>query len=745
MRMRIVRLIVAALGAMVMVAPAFAQEWQIGGFNLEGGVTAGVRGFVEEPSKREKAKFEEYRDIPRGPFLDRLRLRFFKPDESYSIEILGSKWLQEDQEYGLNVGRLGLWDFSFEWDQTPHILSTTARTLERRQDERNWTLPVPRPALNASTWNNAPFLDPIGVRWDTARIGLRLTPTPNLDIAAEYTRIRKEGDKPFGVAFGSPGNQFVEIPRPIDQTVDDFRLKATYARDTWQIQAGYTLSVFRNDDRFVRADSPFAATWGAFSDGSSVPAAGQVSLEPDNIAHTFTLSGGVNLPLRTRVTANFSYSLALQDQKFLPHTINPNILAEPDASVLALPQNSLNGLVNKILFNVNATSRPIAPLTLVLKYRLFRYDDDSDSPVFPGNVESDRTLRDEFEKAVRPNFTRQNVDADARFALARPLALTVGGGWERWDRDLREVKQSDEVFAKAAVDANLLDWLTARLTYRPSVRFVGKYDPFARQRAEALGVLEEATDIGQGQSQLLRKPDESDRTRQRVDLLLTASPLDTMSTSLNASWHDDDYPHSPLGLKKETGWSAGFDLNWSPVQIVTFTAGYVHEVFWQKMRSQYRGVPVEDEPATNNASDTWISDIQDTTDTAFLGVSFALIPKVLDWNFAGDYSFATGDILTRNPLGPVAQASAQANRLPATDAEIFRLGTALRYHFWKVWTVSVGYTFESFAKNDWRTDQLQPLSFGPTGALLTNGVFLGNDLKNYTAHIVGATLGYRFK
>jgi hypothetical protein len=28
----------------------------------------------------------------------------------------------------------------------------------------------------------------------------------------------------------------------------------------------------------------------------------------------------------------------------------------------------------------------------------------------------------------------------------------------------------------------------------------------------------------------------------------------------------------------------------------------------------------------------------------------------------------------------------------------------------------------------------------------TNGfVWLGNDLKNYTAHIVGATLTYRFK
>jgi hypothetical protein len=49
------------------------------------------------------------------------------------------------------------------------------------------------------------------------------------------------------------------------------------------------------------------------------------------------------------------------------------------------------------------------------------------------------------------------------------------------------------------------------------------------------------------------------------------------------------------------------------------------------------------------------------------------------------------------------------------------------------------YAFEAFDKNDWRTDNLNPFNPG------SNSIWLGNDLKNYTAHILGATLSYRFR
>jgi hypothetical protein len=55
------------------------------------------------------------------------------------------------------------------------------------------------------------------------------------------------------------------------------------------------------------------------------------------------------------------------------------------------------------------------------------------------------------------------------------------------------------------------------------------------------------------------------------------------------------------------------------------------------------------------------------------------------------------------------------------------------------WALGFSYAFESFEKNDWRTDYLNPFVPG------SNSIYLGNDLRSYTAHMVTATLRYTFK
>src|SRR3990172_4765209 len=319
---RTARLVAAALVVLGLAAPASAQT-QMFGLGVEGDIEAGVRLYGDRPSDRESAKFEEYRALPQLPYLERFHLRLFRPDESYSFEFDGSKWGQEDQEFSLRTGRLGLWEFGFDWDQTPHIFSTNARMLA--QEVRRGVFALPGGLARAlpadgPRYNAAPAVDEIGVRWDTARISFKLTPTPDLELKAEYVHIDKDGDRPFGVPFGF---SFIEVLEPIEQTIHDFRLQATIAREQWQLQFGYTLSIFHNPLTPLITDSPFRAT-----DTAAASASGQMSLPPDDMAHTFSLAGGVNLPWwRTRVTSNFSYSLRLQNEDFLPHTRNRLILA----------------------------------------------------------------------------------------------------------------------------------------------------------------------------------------------------------------------------------------------------------------------------------------------------------------------------------------------------------------------------------------------------------------------------------
>src|SRR5207237_9526912 len=106
---------------------------------------------------------------------------------------------------------------------------------------------------------------------------------------------------------------------------------ANLARDRWQLRAGYALSMFDNGHRIVVADNPCfglpaavtAAPPGCGPDAVGAPQSGGVSLAPSNQAHTWSLAGGIDLPMATRLSANVGYGLRLQNASFLPQTINP--------------------------------------------------------------------------------------------------------------------------------------------------------------------------------------------------------------------------------------------------------------------------------------------------------------------------------------------------------------------------------------------------------------------------------------
>jgi MtrB/PioB family decaheme-associated outer membrane protein len=737
-------LILAALAVLAVPNMASAQDatrTQIGGVNIEGYGEAGVRFFGEEPPGSRRAKFLEYRDINEGLYLQELRLRFFTPDEKYSGEFGGRQWGLQDQEFHLLGERLGKWQAGFDWDQMRHIYSTNARMLAVEGPRGVFTLPG-RPPLN--TYNSAPDLDEISVRWDTAHIFFKLTPTPDIDLIAEYTRIRKDGERPMSMAFGSPGNNFAEFLQPIEQTVHDFRLRGTWATERWQLQWGYTLSVFDNEIGRLRADNPcgsVAAVAGCGGDtGAASPVTGQSALPPNNMAHTFNLAGGINLPMRTRISANFTYTLALQNDNFFPHTINPNIVAlnSPD---LVLPRKSLEGNVRIAQFNLNGSSRPLpVPVTFNLKYRLFDLRDDSEEPIFPGQVVNDRSVTAHGRRAGRFEFTKHNGELDGRWQIIQPLALTVGGTWERWDRnEHREAPETDEFCAKANLDATPKDWLLIRATYLPCFRRILQYN--TRAHAEHV-VDEDATAAAAGQSTLLRKYDEAERDRQRADLLVQIMPLETLTFTPALGYRADDYLNSRLGLQHAITWSAGADLTWAPVKWLSFATGYMRELIWQKMESRSR--PVTGSTVGDFVDFNWLSNTTDTVDTFHASATAGLIPKKLDLKFGGAYSYALGRVENRNPIGPASGTAAQnetarAKPMPAFEDSLLRIDVALRYHFAEVWTASLNYAYERFRKQDWRTDTLNPFQPG------LSSIFLGNDLKNYDAHIVGITVGYAFK
>jgi hypothetical protein len=286
-----------------------------------------------------------------------------------------------------------------------------------------------------------------------------------------------------------------------------------------------------------------------------------------------------------------------------------------------------------------------------------------------------------------------------------------------------------------------VDWLLVRAAYLPSFRRIGDYDTFAHIAHTVVEELD-ADARAQSQSVLLRKFDEADRNRQRIDLTLDLTPVEGLSVSPTFSYRFDDYYDSRLGLQEADSLSAGFDVGWTPLKWLWLGLGYVYDKINYDQRSRSREVAGTE--TLDFVDFDWISDNVDTFHTVYAGLRAALIPGVLDWLVDLSYSYGNSQIKTRNPIPPTSgnatqDANATAKPFPDLENKLFRVGTAFRYRFAKSWYTRLGYFFEMFDEQNFRTDSLNPFNPGVTS------IYLGNDLKDYTAHILTMTLGYSFR
>src|ERR1041384_4225872 len=92
----------------------------LGDLTISGGAEIGglPRTFTGD-----KAKFEEYRDIPETVIVPQLQLIIGGKKEDYYLNFNATEVGRHDQGYNLRVGRYGLVDLEFSWDQIPHIFS----------------------------------------------------------------------------------------------------------------------------------------------------------------------------------------------------------------------------------------------------------------------------------------------------------------------------------------------------------------------------------------------------------------------------------------------------------------------------------------------------------------------------------------------------------------------------------------------------------------------------------------------
>ena len=696
-------------------------------WNVTGSIEAGgIHSFGERGS----SKFNEYRDMDNG-FVGELTLRGEKKDSPYFFDLRAKNPARDNQLYGGEFGRYGLFRLDLGWDRTPHVLSNSAQTIFQESGS-NFTIPV---ALRPFTTANAQdringLLRPVelGFNTDVGFAGFKLTPTDEWKFDLEYNNRRREGHRPLGTVIGSPGGSVTELAVPIDNMTHEVKFGAEFARPAYALQFNYTGSIFRNEFDSYSWDNPLSVTNSLTSSSR-----GQISAPPDNLAHTFNFTGTAALPLRSRISGDFAYTLLRQDETFLPNTpITAVGITQTNADTEG--RTSPDAKANLVNGNIQLTSRPFDSVTATARYRYFEYQNDMPLHIFSNAVPTGQGAGSQ-QSTKQERFTKQNAGLDLGWRPIQEVALKAGYEYEHWNRgdfDDESFSNSEHI-GKFALDVTPVDWFLGRVTYTYGDRSVSGFtEPATTMLPQAI------------------KYNYADRRRNRVDALLQFSPWETLSPSVSAGYANDDFHNNQFGLLKDDYWTAGVNLDWTPVTWLTISGDYTYEQYNYEMVSRYLvggvfpGIPAND----------WNSKSKDQFHNVGVNAVATLVPKKFDVTLGYAVTFGYTSFRTANPnfVAGTTQASATAYNWDQVSNILQTVKVVAKYRVTEKFSLRGGFAYERYTERDFARDPMQPFMGGyeqavPGGPPIPAGiqsVYLGATQPSYEAFIFSVFVRYEF-
>ena len=180
-----------------------------------------------------------------------------------------------DQDFLLEIGKLGVYHARAEYDQFQHVYATVN-----------------------------PINSDLGILVQRFRFSGDYLVTPEIDLFIEDQWLRRTGQRPVtydsGGGPGAPLQNYATYTEPIGFSQNDAKVGAEYDSKTYQFRLGYHLSTFVDDTPTVRG-STASTTF--------------VSTPPSNLANYITAEGGANLAAyKTRITGSFSYGWLTQNE-----------------------------------------------------------------------------------------------------------------------------------------------------------------------------------------------------------------------------------------------------------------------------------------------------------------------------------------------------------------------------------------------------------------------------------------------
>ena len=766
--------------------PAPAPSWW-----THGEIEFGGRDFVNNPSKdgavylgqQSLVKYYEYSIVAPGAFGGG-HVATGSNDGLYQADLWANNVGSDfdgfsDQAYLLDLSKIGEQYLTFQWDETPHVYSTSAQTPYLGVGTTNLTLP-PGATTGFNATHPATLLGPflhqqdIGIQRNTASASYRWTPTDAWDIRADYSDMDRTGTIVQGVTGNVPkvsslhSEMVTEVPAPVNDTTQNYGTNGEYQGTSpwgqrYTAKLAYNGSLYTDNISSYFVQNPWASPCSA---GQQDCPGARMSTWPSNQANGVSGVLAADLPAKSRYVGTLSWERMTQNDTFLPMTDNVNAAASPALGfggipwnqvnfgfingTLADPTSSLNGKIDTVLTDNIVTTHISPTLTSKLTYRYYDFDNETPRIIFPVWVSYDQvgtpSVVAPTEKSISSltmSYIKQNGGASLNWRPSKEWNFNGAFGWERYDYTQTDVNVTNEYSGKLSADWKPTVWLTARASGYYSQRRYNTYDyidfvrsiQFPTVPGFPAGPETGAWYYSSAYNQFMF----DNRNRTQADFALDVVAFRGVTISPSIKYSDDYYGLNPLnqyGLSDSKSLSAGVDIDWSVSPDLSFVVSY----YWQDYNQLLYNQPT---PATAFTSLVSTND-KTHVNTVTAAVRYAVIPNRLQ--FDARYELSDG-IDEQACVGCSASAAGFPPAYPNDTTLWQRMDATAIYKFDPSWYAQTGfkgdvkmnlrYTWERNSVSNWQNDTLA--QFNP--AINSGyGIYLGSDNPNYNVQMLAASL-----
>jgi hypothetical protein len=357
-----------------------------------------------------------------------------------------------------------------------------------------------------------------------------------------------------------------------------------------------------------------------------------------------------------------------------------------------------------------------------LRYRLYDYDNQTPQFHATERIQYDDRVRSADLFTAPHGLKRQRFSADLNLSPSAPVSVGVGVIGQLEDRTFRIFESTSEYGVRLWFDSVGNQRVTLRTKWEYSQK---RTDTSLAHTEEVLHDVHEQPGM--------RHYDVAERDRNRVTVLVSLTPIDTMVLHASLAAGKDDYIASEFGLRDNTHQVATVAFDVMPTETVSYGGSYAYERYAALSWSRQASSSQFDDPERN-----WATDGIDRVHSFMMNVGARGLGDRVDIFFSYDfnraratYEYTTGAGLERTLpeeviIEPVLPDPEQ---LPPTLSELQRATTDVIIAVTNRVSIGLSHWFENYKVEDFTLD-------GDANVDLARGnvILLGYLYRPYTAN-----------